>query len=330
MKPLFAGMALCLTMLGLPGCSTTAYVPISVMHPADIDLTGYKQIAMGDFSGDLGMGLSDRIKQGLVESPSHFQVLDRSRLNQIMGELRLSQTELVDPRYRAKAGRLLGATVLITGRMNKTYQEDYQSSQARCKSKDRGEYTCWSYTRQGVLNTSGSVDVIDLQTGQVLKSKLMNDSCAQIQSSLDERPARIDVSGLTEQCLSKRAADFLRSVSVWRETISVAYEKDKALPELERGIALARFGNMAEAESVFASIAMAAGKSASVEGKSVAKAYWNMGLTQLYTRQYDKAIGSFKKAFAFHPDEKYLQETRRAEYMRQEHQKLTSQLNNAR
>ena len=330
MKSLLAGMFLCLAIVGLTGCSSTVKIPIMVMHPAEIDLTGYKQVAMGDFSGELGSPLSDRIKQGLVGSPSGFQVLDRSRLNQILGELRLSQTDLVDPRYRAKAGRLLGAAVLITGRMNKTYHEDVESTQGKCKSKERGEYSCRSYTRQGVLKTSGSVDVIDMQTGQVLKSKLMNDMCMQTQSAVDESPARIDVSGLTEQCLSKRAADFLRSVSVWRETIAVAYEKDSDLPEIERGISLAKFGDMAGAENVFASVAKASEKSASVKGKSVATAYWNLGLTQLYTRQYDKAIKSFKKAFTFNPDEKYLQEKLHAESMQRELRILDTQLNKAR
>jgi tetratricopeptide (TPR) repeat protein len=328
MKSAFSGRIFCLVVIGLAGCYTVK-VPVNILHPAEIDLSSYKQVAMGEFSGELGTALSERIKMGLIESRSHFQVLERSRFDQILRELRLSQTDLVDSRYRTKTGRLLGASVLITGRMSKNYQENFSSFRATCKSKERGDYSCTDYTRQGALKTSGSVDVIDLQTGQVLKSKLMNDTCVQNHYAIDETPEYIDVSGLTEQCINKRAADFLRAVSVWSETVAVSYEMDSHLPEMERGISLAKFGDMTGAENVFASVAKAAEKSKSIKGKSIATAYLNLGLTQLYTRQYDKAASSFKRAFKFDPDERYLRETQNVEYMRRDQQKLDSQLHSA-
>lgn len=329
MKLLLACFVSCLVMMGISGCSTVR-IPVSVQHPAEIDLSGYKQIALGTFQGNLGEGFYDRIKQGLVESPSHFQVLDRSRLNQILGELRLSQSDLVDARYRVKVGRLLGATALITGSMNKAYNENTTSFMGKCKSKERGEYDCRGYERQGVLKTSGSVDVIDLQTGQILKSKAMNDTCEKTNRATDESPAYIDVDALTEQCLQNKVSIFMRSVSIWSEVISAPFEKDSALPEINRGIAYAKSGDMKEAANIFSSTARASENSRSVGGKSIATAYWNAGLAYLYVREYDKAIDSFKKAFSFNPDEKYLQEKNRAEYLKRDRQKLDGQLGNNR
>ena len=307
------------------GCSTIN-VPIAVMRPAEIDLAGYKQIAVGDFRGNAGQSFSDRVKEGLVNSPSGFQVLDRARLNQILRELQLSQTDLVNPKYRAKAGKLLGATVLITGSVYSNYKEEIQRERNECESRERRKYTCWTIIRSGVLTTSGSVDVIDIQTGQILKTKGVNNSCGLAYEAVDSSPAQIDVNALANQCLSKSAEDFLRTVSVWREVVNIAYEKDSALPELERGILLAKTGNLAQAESVFASVAKASEKSKSVGNKSIATAYWNLGQTQLYMRQYDKAISSFDKAFSFNVDEKYLKEKQRAEIMRREERRIGSQI----
>lgn len=329
MKLLLACFVSCLVLVGLSGCSTVR-VPVSVQHPAEIDLSGYKQIALGSFQGNLGGAFYDRIKQGLVESPSRFQVLDRSRLNQILGELRLSQSDLVDTRYRVKVGRLLGATALITGSMHKTYNENTQSSQGECQSKQRGKYHCWSYERTGVLKTSGSVDVIDMQTGQILKSKALNDICPETNSSVDESPAYIDVNALTERCLQRQVNNFMRSVSIWSEVVNAPFEKDSALPGIDRGIAYAKTGDMEEAANIFSSTARASENSRSVSGKSIATAYWNAGLAHLYIREYDKAIDSFKKAFSFDPDEKYLQEKKRAEYLKRDRQKLDGQLGNNR
>lgn len=325
MKLLLACFVSCLAMLGISGCSTVR-VPVVVQHPAEIDLSGYRQIALGTFQGDLGSKFYDRIKQGLVDSPSRFQVLDRSGLNQILGELRLSQSDLVDVRYRAKTGRLLGATALITGGMYKTYNESSSSSQRTCKTKERGEYNCRVYERSGVLSTSGSVDVIDLQTGQILKSKALNDTCAVTNSAIDESPAYINVNALAEQCLQNQVNIFMRSVSIWSEVISAAFEEDSDIPEIDRGIAYAKTGDMREAANIFSSAARAAEKSRSVDGEEIAIAYGNAGLAYLYTREYDKAIDSFKRAFSFHQDEKYLQEKRRAEYLKHDRQKLDDQL----
>lgn len=313
-------------MVAAAGCSTVN-VPIAVMRPAEIDLTGYKQVAVGDFRGNAGQHFSDRVKEGLVNSPSGFQVLDRSRLNQILKELKLSQTDLVDPRYRARTGRLLGATVLVTGNIHNNYKEDTRQERGECKSRERGKYTCWSNIRSGMMTTSGSVDVIDLQTGQILKTKGLSNTCGLTNEAVDSSPARIDVNALADQCVSKSAGDFLRTVSVWREVVNIAYEKDSALPEMERGILLAKTGDLAQAENVFASVARASEKSASVGGKSIATAYWNLGQTQLYMRQYDKAISSFDKAFALNADEKYLREKQRAETMRREERRIGYQIN---
>lgn len=323
MKLLLTCFVSCLALAGLSGCSSTVLIPVSLQRPAETDLSAYKLIALGNFQGNLGGAFYERIKQGLVESPSHFQVLDRSRLDQVLRELRLSQSDLVDARHRVKVGRLLGASALITGWLNSTYSEGIQSSQMKCQSQ-----VCVIYQTTGVLKISGSMDVIDLQTGQILKSKILNDTCQNSALSMNGPPVHVDANVLAEECLSKQVNIFMRSVSIWSEVVIAPFEKDRALPEIDRGISYARAGEMAEAANIFSSIARASESSKSVGGKSIATAYWNAGLAYLYTRKYDNAIYSFKKAFSFNQDEKYLQEKKRAEYLKYDWHRLDAQLGN--
>lgn len=323
MKLLLAYFVSCLVMAGVSGCSSAVKIPVSVQRPAETDLSAYKLIALGNFQGNLGGAFYERIKQGLVESPSHFQVLDRSRLDQVLRELRLSQSDLVDTRHRVKVGRLLGASALITGWLNSTYSEGVQSYQLKCRSQ-----VCMNYQTTGVLRISGSMDVIDLQTGQILKSKMMNDTCQDSAWSMNGPPVHVDANALAEKCLSKQVNIFMRSVSIWSEVIDAPFEKDSALPGIDRGIAYARAGDMSEAANIFSSTARASENSRSVGGKSIATAYWNAGLAYLYMNEYDNAIDSFKKAFSFNQDEKYLQEKMRVEYLKRDRQKLDAQLGN--
>lgn len=316
---------ICLGMLEMGGCSTVS-VPVVVRHPAEADLFNYKQIAIGTFHGDLGEKFYERIKQELVESPSRFRVLDRSMLNQILSELRLSQSDLVDARYRAKAGKLLGATALITGGMSKKYSETYQSFKSKCSNRDRRDYDCWSNSRTGVLRTSGSADVIDLQTGQILKSKVLSDTCSTTNSAVDSSPAYIDVGALTERCLQNQVNNIMRTVSIWTEVISAPFEKDSDIPEMDRGIAYAKAGDLSEAAQIFASAARASEGSRSVDAEGIANAYWNAGLAYLYLDEFENSIAAFNRAFVFSPNEKYLQQRHRAEYLKIEKQKLNGQL----
>lgn len=292
----------CMVMVGLSGCSTVR-IPVVVRHPAEIDLFNYKQIVLGDFKGELGEKFYQRIKYGLVESQSHFQVIDRSRINQ-----------------------LPVSSALITGNMNMTYSENSTSTQAKCKSKDRGEYNCTSYQRTGAVSTSGSLDVTDMQTGRILKSKLLNYYCPATTSSVDESPAYIDKNALTEKCIQDQVNIFVREVSIRSDVIYAPFKKDSDIPEIDRGIAYAKAGNMMEAAITFWSAAQASENSRSVDRKSIATAYWNAGLAYLYSSEYDKAIASFDKANSFNQNEEYLQEKAHAENLKRERQKLDQQL----
>lgn len=82
---IFSGLVM---LLLLSGCSTVN-VPIPVTHPAEIDMTSYKQIVLSEINGNLGGQFGDGVKNQLVES-NRFKVVDRARLSQIMGELKLS------------------------------------------------------------------------------------------------------------------------------------------------------------------------------------------------------------------------------------------------
>lgn len=256
------------------GCSTMR-VPMQVTHPAEINMTKYKQIAIGNIDGNMGRAFGDGIKNRLVES-ERFKVVDRSRMKQIMAELNLSQSDLSDSKNRVKLGKLMSASAMITGHTEGKYKEETTSSKGKCGSKKEGYYSCTHYYRKGVYSTSGAIDVIDIETGEILRSKVLNAAYKNTTSATDKRPAAIDKDSLASSALSSNINVFLKSINPWSEIVQVPFIKDGDIPDLERGINQAKIGDLDKAIKTFADAAKAAEGNAEIKPKIIAKAYFNL------------------------------------------------------
>lgn len=302
----------------------TVNVPMSITHPAEINMTPYKQVAIADIDGNLGRAFTDGLKNRMVESAGKFQVVERARLDGIMKELNLSQSDLADETKRAKLGKLLSASAMIQGHIDGKYDEGVSKEKATCGYKENA-HPCTAYYRKGVFKTSGSVDVIDVQTGQIVKSKLLNNACEATTSAYDTLPDAVDKDALGSQCLSQNLEVFFKAISPWNEVVQVAFATDKAIPALETGVNQCKIGDFQEAIKTFTEAAQAAEKNPEIKPKSIANAYWNLALAYEYSDQYDQALENLKKAHSFNPSDKYLAERSNVEKRRAEKRKLAEQ-----
>lgn len=81
-------------------------------------------VAVADFPGlddritQLGQYIAERLTTRLSQIPEKFQVVERRRIDLILGELNFGLTDLVDPEKRREFGRLLGIDLLLTGTLS--------------------------------------------------------------------------------------------------------------------------------------------------------------------------------------------------------------------
>lgn len=313
-------------LLGLiSGCSTVK-VPMQVTHPAEICMNKYKQVAIGDISGNLGQSFGDGIKNELVEN-DRFTVVDRSRMNQIMAELNLSQSDLSESKNRLKLGKMMCASAMISGHVDGNYKENLTYETRKCGDEESGYYKCRYYTRTGKYKTNGSIDVIDIETGQIIRSKVLNASSSDSNScySSDGKPAPIDKDALSSSALSDNLATFLKSIAPWTEILQVPFVKDGDIPDLERGINQIKIGDNEKAIETFSRAAKSAETNPEIDPETIAKAYFNIGLTQCFTCNHDAAIDAFKKAYSLDPDDDYLKWVKTAKAHKSEYKKLMAQ-----
>ena len=307
------------------GCSTVK-VPMQVTHPAEICMTKYKAIAIGDIDGNLGRYFGDGLKNNLVES-DRFKVVDRSRMNQIMAELNMSQSDLSDSKKRLKLGKMMCASAMIAGHTEGNYKEELTYENRKCGNKKDGYYNCKYYTRTGVYSTSGSVDVIDIETGEIIRSKVLNAKKSDYNNSYSNegKPASIDRDSLTLSATTSNVDSFLKAIAPWTEIVQAPFITDGDIPELERGINQIKIGDSAQAITTFANAAKAAEANPEIDPETIAIAYFNLGLAYNFTFDFNAAIDAFKKAYALDSDDDYLNWLKTAKCHKADHKKLLAQ-----
>ncbi len=81
-------------------------------------------IAVSDFPdlqktvSDLGRYIAERLVTRLSARPEKFRVIERSRLDQVLSELRFSYTDLVDPANAERLGKMLGVQAIVVGTLS--------------------------------------------------------------------------------------------------------------------------------------------------------------------------------------------------------------------
>ncbi len=96
-----------------------------------------------------------------------FAVVERSRIAQVLNELQLGQSGLIDEAQAAQVGKILGVDAIITGNLAVSCEDRW--SKAEREDKKRGKYLVDCHKR--TASVSASIRFIKIETGQVIGSK---------------------------------------------------------------------------------------------------------------------------------------------------------------
>ena len=223
-------------------------------------------------------------------------------MKSILKELKLSQTDLMDPKKRAKLGKLMNASALVTGRTDGKYREDVSSERKAWVDKNGNTRTYTQYTRTGIYSTTGGIDIIDVQTGELIRSKSLSASRKSQKSQAEAKPEMIDKESLRASAVNENVGYITRAITPWTETIDARFTKVKKIPALEMGINSARLGKMDKAIALFRKACKESEMNPELKPKEISETFWNLGLALEYTEKFDEAIECFEKGFEYYPD----------------------------
>lgn len=296
-------------LLGLVAASacSTIRMQVPVMKPAEINMGRYHQIAVDELKGRDGSEVSALVQQSLLES-GRFQVVDRQHLNDIMRELRLSTSELADPTKAAQLGKQLPASALLFGNVEQSdYREREEHEDFELVDQNGDKQAHRRYTRKGTATVRVSFQIDDVETGQLVKVKVIQKDIHAETSNTDAQAASIDGQPLLERARHEVVQAFMTAIIPHKVEQEVTFLKDGNIPQLETATTYAKLGQWQKAGALV-STAIDGAERSGVASKSLAKAYWDRGLIEEYSGQYDKAKADVQKAFEYSNDNDYLNE----------------------
>ena len=283
------------------GCGTSIRVP--VIRPAEINLKGYDTIALGEIKteiktqeettdfklGPLSINISrkNKDKKDFYFSSQLTQALKATRFKV------LSYDGLSTPSE--------GGVAVISGHIDYDYDEDMTKSESKKKDKKTGEVkTTLTYTRKGSATVKAILQVTDGRTKEILTIKDFTREASDSEKRENLYPKSIDKDRLFKSCREQIVQSFIRVIVPYTEMVSVAFETDDKMSELERGYNMVKEGNWDAAIDIFQKVAETYPNSPLVH-----KAYYNLGVSYMYMDQFDQARNALEEAYARKAEGKY-------------------------
>jgi tetratricopeptide (TPR) repeat protein len=304
----------------LCACGTVA-VRVPVLKPAEINMASYQSVGIGGMTGNANSAVADTLEEALVSS-QRFQVVDRQHMSQLMKELKLSSSDLADPKSAARLGKVVTAGALIFGDTTDQFRET--PSEDKFKDDKQGPHSFKSL--KGEVYIRATFKVVDVATGRLLVAKTYEEKRDDTNHAIDKRPDPIDRRALEKAARQAVVARFMKAIVPHQEYMEANFAKDSDIPQLEGGIGYAQRGDWKQAQDTFNTAAQDSEKNVKFKASQVAKCYWNLGLSYEYAGDYDKANDMIDKAYKLSNDTVMLNELDSVKRLQADAKRLADQM----
>ena len=291
------------------GCGGRS-ISFLVTRPAEINLSEYDKIAIGEIKGS-GSGFVSKLGdlgkflQG-VESKDTWILRFSAEMAQALAAS--GRFELLDyESLKIAQGRNtdIGNVVLISGGiLAYDYDEEEIAEDAEPTNKKTNKKTASrKYNRKGIARVEVQLRIVDLRTASILASRNFSGRKTMRKSGKTQSEASIDNADrrrLLAACRADIVRSVVRMIVPYTERVYVSFETRKEMPELERGFRMVQAGNWDSAIDVFEEATDTYSNSPEVH-----KAFYNLGLSYMYTDRFDQARTALQEAYAGKSSGKY-------------------------
>lgn len=299
-----------LLLILLVSCSAPA-VKTTVLMPARFhEATTLKEVAVLPFDGQGGNEFAAEIESILMSvnigDKQYFTLVDRTRIDKIISELKLGQSALVETETAVKIGKLLGAKGIYTGVIGMMNVSDnhYSESRSRCAqyaTQPGKKYTyCARYESYNVPCTkrtavfSATPKLIEVQTGRVVYANSISGT-ANSSACKDSSKPLLDKAILFANAKEAAKAIFKSDVAPHYVTqeIKIMDSKDGltsnvAEKKFEQGIDFAKNNRLDRACELWGEVRTISPNSPSL--------LYNLGICSEVVGNLDEALDLYKKA----------------------------------
>lgn len=266
-----------------------------------VDVTNYKQIAIGDITGPSGtqteesLNLSDELSSKLFNSNAQ-EILDRNALEKILSSS--SKFTLGDEKTIAALRKKLNSAVLLTGRL-----QTKNISQEETSSKNIVVVNGCYYTYQWKASCEMTVQVkmVDISTGKMLFNGPVSKKSSFESKAGCEHTQKIESSYMAAETLKDVAAEITKLLVPYKEEVNIPFLTGtlfkKPFKKIDAVIMNFRAGNFEDGLKILKAYA----DDNSLKDKFKEQAYFNYALGLFCANQFEQAKAEIKKALAISP-----------------------------
>ena len=274
------------------------------LHPAEYNVKKSNTLAMGDIEyveeqdSLIVKDIQGNITSSIIKSEK-FDLIDRSNLENIIYEHKLSSSGLINQESASIIGEIIGAGILITGRLSKNiYTEDLNTNaESFFSSLLSGNIVLAGSNlvnieriRTGDYFLSFDIKFIDLNSAKIIYAKTFQFKSQEVvEGSLVNPPKKIDPNNLYVNCLNQLEEEFIQTIVPYNRDRVVGFVKHKLLPEVDIAT---RLLSVDENDAIRMFQEMIGGKDLNPQAISIA--YYNLSKAYFFLDEYDSSLKTIK------------------------------------
>jgi len=174
--------------------------------------------------------------------------------------------------------------------------------------KDKANRDCVEYVRHGISDVDVSFNLIDIESGVNIITKVFDSNKTEETQSIDTQPQKINGKEMLRSSVNEIVDKYMKVIAPYYVEEEVVFLKDKKIPILEEGINYVKAKDWEEAEKHFFMAIEKVENMPDVSNKIAAKPHWNLSMIYKYTGEFDKALIQIKKAYDISSNSSYLEE----------------------
>ncbi len=275
-------------------------VVVLITHPPGLGLK-INKVAFNIATGNCADQIVDALISDFVSN--NVDVIDRANLKSILAEHDFNFTGYVDQTTAVAIGKIIGPSALITVKVlrceTKTQNDLYVIEKKYDYSTGR-EYQVKAFIARTSVFLKVSLQTTDLTTGRIFSARVFDFAPVQENKSYEGRPEAPSEFDVQEEAFNSFAKQAHRLFFSWIEPTTLYFCDDKD-GDLKEAYLSLKSGNYHMAYNQSLQNLENCKNNKNVKEKTLAHAYYNLGIMHMIRNEYDKAIENFNQARKLRP-----------------------------
>lgn len=285
-------------------CTAQTTLILKKQRPPQLDVSTYRQVAVGDIVGPSGtkneqsLDFTDVLTSRLFNAKT-LEVIDRATLDNLFGSQKYKDLQVLDEQAKQILNKKLGNAVFMSGRLQSQKLEQkliYVDQSVVLNGCNRTYY----YEAKG--NVTIQLKILDLKTGRMIYSDAVTVPVAKQTKEECQVPEKLDLDAITRNAINDLSEQVARLIVPYEFTITLQFSDPGTFKsnfkQLKDAIKLLQLNNYDAGLAILKGYT----ESSDIKDKLKPNAWFNYGLGLYYAGKNAEAKTAFNQCAVANAD----------------------------